>query len=118
VADVVLQEQQTQPNIRIFNDYLNSSYFQWRFAGKPPLYIDLLNAYPASLLQKYFSIIHADTKGLKQFQELKVDLVAFGPYTKTNRQYPLARYLDNSKEWKRIYHGDDGSVWKLQSQDN
>ena len=113
VADVVLQEQRIQPNIRIFNDYLNSSYFQWRFAGHPPLYIDLLNAYPASLLQKYFSIIHADAKGLKQFQELHVDLVAFGPYTKTNRQFPLAQYLDNNPQWKRVYYGKDGSVWKL-----
>ena len=118
VADIVLREQKVNPNLRIFNDYLNSSYFQWRFAGHPPLYIDLLNAYPAELLQKYFSVIHADAKGLKQFQELHVDLVAFGPYTKANRQYPLARYLDNSKEWKRIYHGDDGSVWKLQRQPN
>lgn len=114
VADVVLQEQQMQPNLRIFNDYLNSSYFQWRFAGHPPLYIDLLNAYPAELLQKYFSMIHADTTGLKQFQKLQVDLVAFGPYTKTSRQYSLARYLDNSAQWKRIYQGEDGSVWKRQ----
>ncbi|MEO6908015.1 MAG: hypothetical protein ABI210_09015, partial [Abditibacteriaceae bacterium] len=114
VADTVLREQQTQPHLRIFNDYLNSSYFQWRFAGHPPLYIDLLNGYPADLLQKYFSIIHADAKGLQQFQKLHVDLVAFGPYTKTSRQYPLAQYLDNSKEWKRIYSGDDGSVWKRQ----
>lgn len=113
VADVISREQTANPHLRVFNDYLNSSYFQWRFAGKPPLYIDLLNAYPAELLQKYFYIIHADARGLQLFQQLHVNLVAFGPYTKTNRQYPLAHYLDNNPRWKRIYHGEDGSVWKL-----
>lgn len=114
VADTVLKEQQAQPHLRIFNDYLTSSYFQWRFAGRPPLYIDLLNAYPASLLSDYFQIIHADAAGLKKFNQLHVDLVAFGPYTSTNRQYPLAHYLDNSAQWKRIYNDKDGSVWKFQ----
>jgi hypothetical protein len=107
-AGVVLQQNLPQP---VFNDYLRSGYLHWRFAGQPPIYIDLLNAYPDDLLAKYFDIVKRTPRGVAEWEKINVNTVVFGSYKKTDRLAPLARYLDNSAEWRVAYNELDGKVW-------
>ena len=95
----------------VFNDYLRSGYFHWCFAGKPPLYIDLQNVYPPSLLADYFDIIKRTPRGISEFERLKINTVIFGKYKSTDRLAPLAEYLNRNPQWQPLYRGDDGAVW-------
>lgn len=107
-ADIVLQRHLPAP---IFNDYLHSGYFHWRFGGDPPLYIDLLNAYEPQLLENYFEIIKRTPTGKKEWGKLGVNTVVFGSYRRTDRLAPLAKYLDKNPQWQKIYSASDGAVW-------
>jgi len=41
---------------------------------------------------------------MQRFETVSETACGVGPFTKSNHQYPLARYLDNSKEWKSNNH--------------
>lgn len=112
VADMVLSRQLPNP---VFNDYLRSGYFHWRFAGKPPLYIDLQNAYPPALLGDYFDVIKRTPRGQAEFDKLDVNTVIFGTYKDTDRLAPMASFLNQSPHWQQIYRGSDGAVWVRRS---
>ncbi len=107
-ASVVLERNLPQP---VFNDYLRSGYLHWRYGGQPPIYIDLLNAYPDDLLAKYFDIIKRTPKGITEWEKLKINTVVFGSYQKTDRLFILAQYLDNNPQWRVVYNKPDGKVW-------
>jgi hypothetical protein len=107
-ANIVLQRHLPVP---VFNDYLHSGYFHWRFGGAPPLYVDLLNAYEPQLLENYFEIIKRTPIGATEWEKLGVNTVVFGHYRKTDRLAPLAKYLDESPQWHKIYFSQDGAVW-------
>lgn len=107
-ANIVLQRNLPTP---VFNDYLHSGYFHWRFGGAPPLYVDLLNAYEPQLLEDYFQIIKQTPAGKKKWEQLAVNTVVFGRYRPTDRLAPLAKYLDQSSQWQKIYSAQDGAVW-------
>ena len=108
VADAVLSRQLPGP---IFNDYLRSGYFHWRFSGHPPLFIDLQNVYPPELLAEYFDIIRRTPRGIKALEQRKINTVVFGKYRSTDRLAPLAKYLDQSPQWQRVYSREDGAIW-------
>ena len=97
---------------RVFNDYENSSYFQWRFAGRPSLYIDLLNAYPDQVGTDYLEIAQCTDHGLVLLDEQRIGFVILttnrGPWLSLGK---LADYLDASPGWARVYMGGDGVVW-------
>jgi hypothetical protein len=113
VVSCILQNQLTG---RIFNDYENSSYLQWRMAGSPPLYIDLLNAYPGQLMEDYQSVLRMDQSGRKLFESLEIGVVALTTERPSIPSLaPLADYLDNSRRWARVYAGKDGAVWVRRS---
>jgi hypothetical protein len=103
---------------RVFNDYENSSFLQWRFGGAPPLYIDLLNAYPDSLLFDYFDIVKATPRGRTMLDEKKVQVVILRVYKPDSSLAKLAKYLNNNKQWQRIYKGADGTIWLRRSKRN
>jgi hypothetical protein len=107
-ANIVLQRHLPSP---VFNDYLSSGYFHWRFGGAPPLYIDLLNAYEPQLLENYFAIIKRKPAGKKEWEKLGANTVVFGHYRKTDRLAPLAQYLDENPQWQKVYSATDGVVW-------
>jgi hypothetical protein len=97
---------------RVFNDYENSSYLQWGLAGEPPLYLDLLNAYPDSVMRDYQDLANLTARGRALLDEQRIDLVVLT----TNRGgapslVALARYLDHNGGWARIYAGGGGVVW-------
>lgn len=99
----------------LFNDYEMSSYLQWRFAGHPPLYIDLLNAYPEHLLvPDYFDILAANEHGQKLLK--KCGYVVLRRYGRDEGLAVLGRFLDGQTHgahphWARIYKQKDGTVW-------
>jgi len=98
-----------RPPGRIFNDYENSSYLQWSFAGHPPLFIDMLNGYPDKLMTDYFDVLAVNARGRKWLEQ--VGYVALRRHTSKEGLAPLAKYLSNSPQWRREYSGPDGQVW-------
>jgi hypothetical protein len=99
-------------NARIFNDYENSSYLQWSFAGKPPLYIDLLNAYPDRLILDYLDIANAKPRGKKLLDKDRIEVVILRKYDSKSPLAKLGKFLDeNRSRWRRAYSGKDSTVW-------
>ncbi len=98
--------------VRIFNDYENSSFLQWKLGGKPPLYIDLLNAYPDGLLLDYLDIVHANDNGRKLLKSQKIETVMIREYSPQSSLANLAKFLDGDKtNWRCVYRKDDGTIW-------
>lgn len=96
--------------MRPFNDYEYSSYFQWAFAGRPPLYIDLLNAYPDRLMDDYFAILHQNARGKSQLA--RANAVISRTAGKGEEVLKFQQALDKQpKIWKRVYKGRDGIMW-------
>lgn len=103
---------QVAKNRRVFNDYEFSSYLQWRCGGHPPLYIDLLNAYPDRLLtEDYFGILKATPKGRNLLRDLKIDCVFLRRHGKKDGMAKLAAYLDKQPQWQRVYKAKDATIW-------
>jgi hypothetical protein len=98
---------------RVFNDYENSSYLQWRFAGQPALYIDGLNAYPDQLMLDYGDIAIGSDRGLQLLNAQGIEIVILttnrGPGSISLRK--LSANLDAKPEWARAYAGPDGIIW-------
>jgi hypothetical protein len=97
---------------RVFNDYENSSYLQWRLAGRPALYLDLLNAYPDRVMRDYLEIAGLTNRGRALLDEQGIGLVVLT----TNRGgspplTPLATHLDQDPRWVRVYADVDGVIW-------
>jgi hypothetical protein len=105
---------------RIFNDYETSSYLQWRFngidpktgrvpaSGQRPLFIDLLNAYPDSVMNDYFVILAAKKPGQKLLDKLGVNTILLGEH---HRKDELVKYLNKSAQWRTLYKGKQGFLW-------
>src|SRR5262249_53165670 len=95
----------------LFNDYENSAYLQWCFAGEPPLFLDLLNVYPDQLFLDYFDMLQANARGRALLEEYRVGYV----FLTVNRPGPslvhLADFLDQDPGWVRVYEGFDGAIW-------
>jgi hypothetical protein len=117
-------------SLRVFNDYEDSSYFQWRLNGSPegvieargrhPLYIDLLNAYPDSLMFEYLDILSASPGGLQKLRERKISCVVLGDHrwflppdkNGKRRLQPLAAHLQKSAEWKLVFEDRQSKIWE------
>lgn len=94
-----------------FNDYENSSYFQWRFGGQPSLFVDLLNAYPPQLLDDYHEILGLSPRGRQLLEELPIDLVVLTTVRHGRTLQPLVDYLEGNAGWVRVYFEADGAIW-------
>ena len=111
---------------RVFNDYENSSYFQWAWNGKHPLrprenarhlpsearralYIDLLNAYPPALLEEYLAIWKGGATAQKLLDQRDVKIIILGD---DKRDRDFTKWLNANPKWRRIYdRRGDGMVW-------
>jgi hypothetical protein len=100
---------------RLFNDYENSSYLQWRLAGDPPLFIDLLNAYPDRVARDYLEIRDVTPRGRELLDERGIDLVVLTVARPGPSLGPLANHLDQDRHWRRVYAETDGVVWVRRS---
>lgn len=95
----------------VFNDYEYSSYLQWRLAGHPPLFIDLLNAYPDRIMDEYLAIINAGTQGRALLNKRHIGYVVLRRHGPKESVARLAKYLDGNAQWARVYSGEDASIW-------
>lgn len=102
---------QVAKNRRVFNDYEFSSYLQWRCAGQPPLFIDLLNAYPDQLLMDYFDILKATPRGTQLLREKKISAVFLRRHDKKAGMAKLATYLNRNSQWTHVYKAPDATIW-------
>lgn len=100
------------PNARLLADYSSSSYLNWHLAGHPPLYIDLINAYPDQLMTDYFDINDAKPRGLKLLDDLKITHVFINYQTREGKIAKFYSYLNRSPRWKIIYQGKDAIIWQ------
>jgi hypothetical protein len=106
---------------RIFNDYEDSSYLQWRVngfdptthhvptRGRFPLFIDLLNAYPDRLVSEYLAILKASPQGVKRLKMRRINCVVLGDH---HWDSGLAKYLERHRmEWKRVFKDQQSMIW-------
>jgi hypothetical protein len=96
---------------RMFNDFENSRYLEYRLAGRPPLFINVQMAYPDRLMSDYLDVLDATPRSRQLLDDYEIGYVIlttdrFGP-----RLGPLADLLDGDKGWKCVYSGIDGLVW-------
>lgn len=103
---------------RVFSDYENSSFLQWQFSGRPPLYIDLLNAYPDQLLLNYLDIAHARPRGQKLLDSQNIEVVILRKYVPESPLAKLAAHLNNQCDWRREYEKEDGTIWVRQNHES
>jgi hypothetical protein len=97
---------------RVFNLYDGSSYLQWRLVGHPPLFIDLLNAYPDRVMIDHDDIVGCSPRGRALLDELRIDWVVFTAdlsVPMTNR--PLYHFLTRHPGWRVVYRDDAAVVW-------
>ena len=113
------------PRGRLFNDYANSSYLQWRLngtsapvssQGRNPIYIDLLNAYPdgeRGLLQEYFEMLKGTPESMALMKRRGINLIYLPPQFRKDKNVGLFRtLLLNPLEWRPVYSGKrDGTLW-------
>ncbi len=109
-ATKLMQMAKRRPGLRVFNDYESSSYLQWRCAGAPPLFIDLLNAYPDRLLFDYFDILKAKSKGRKMLAARRVNCVFLRRHKPKESLASFAKYLNANPSWRRVY-ARDATIW-------
>ena len=114
-ATKLIELNRRHPKLRVVSDYEYSSYLQWRCAGAPPLFIDLLNAYPDDLLFDYFAILKAETKGRKLMARRGVNCVFLRPYKAKDSMAKLAKHLNENRAWRRVYNGGDATIWLKKS---
>jgi hypothetical protein len=97
---------------RIFHDYENSSYYQWRFGGEPPLFIDVLNAYPDQLCLDYYAIVEMTPHGQKLLDERDIGYVVLTRFRGGPSLMPLTEYLlSQQARWKQVYGSQDGYIF-------
>ena len=99
------------PPGRIFNDYEYSAALEWLLRDQRKLYVDLINAYPPQLLFEYLKISGGTPEGLKLLNQRQFDIVALRPRAATEGMANLAKFLDGSTAWTRVYNAGDGSIW-------
>ncbi|MBV9123004.1 MAG: hypothetical protein JO112_06590, partial [Planctomycetes bacterium] len=105
------------PAGHLLNDYENSSYLQWSFAGQPPLFIDLLNAYPDQVQVDYQDMVAATPRGRELLDQYPVDEIFLTVNRPGPSLAPLGDYLDRSPGWARAYAGFDGVIWVRRTPD-
>lgn len=99
------------PQARLLADYSTSSYLNWHLDGKPPLYIDLINAYPDQLMTDYFDITYKKPRGIKLLYDLQITHVFINETMKDGKIKPFYQYIRQSPRWKPIYKGKDAVIW-------
>ena len=106
------------PQARLLADYSTSSYLNWHLDGKPPLYIDLINAYPDQLMTDYFDIAYKNPRGIKLVYDLGITHVFISQDMKNAKIKPFYEYISSSPRWKPVYKGQDALIWEKRDRQN
>ncbi|HEY0076913.1 MAG TPA: hypothetical protein VGB77_22705 [Abditibacteriaceae bacterium] len=104
------------PQARLLADYSTSSYLNWHLYGQPPLYIDLINAYPDQLMTDYFDITYKKPRGQKLLYDLQISHVFINETMKEGKIKPFYEYINSSPRWKPIYKDKHAVIWERKDQ--
>ena len=99
------------PPGKMFNDYAVSNFLEYHYGDSRPLFIDAINAYPASVTYEYSNIYAATRVGRKLLDDKGIDYVVLSDRDPNGDPIPLANYLAKSSNWIEEYSGYDGSLW-------
>ncbi|MBV9123615.1 MAG: hypothetical protein JO112_09675 [Planctomycetes bacterium] len=94
-----------------FNDFGNSSYLDWRCGGSPPLYIDVLNAYPDQIFLNWLEIVNVTPRGRDLLKQQHIGYILLTRPRSGEELKKLADYLDGNPEWVKVYVGREGRLW-------
>jgi hypothetical protein len=101
---------------RIFNDYENAGYLQWCLQGQPPLYIDMLDAYPDQVMRDYQGLVEQTARGRRLLDEQQIEIVVLTTNRGAGQSLAtLGAHLDANPEWVRVYASRDGVIWVRRS---
>jgi len=98
------------PGARVFNEYNQSPYLEWRLAGHPPLFIDQVNAYPDNVLRQYLAILGA-TPASRPWLNRNVDVIAVGKPGPGDVTPPLFSYLQDNPNWALSFDDETSIAW-------
>lgn len=104
-----------RPPGRLFNDFENSRYLEYRLGGQPPLFIDAQMAYPDQVMRDYLDVLDATPRSLEVLDEYQIGYVLLTTERVGPRLGNLADLLDRDADWKRVYSGIDGLIWVRRS---
>jgi len=98
---------------RIFNDYNNASYLEWKLADRNTFFIDGLNAYPDAILAASQTVFAGSDEGLAYLDRNGVNcVVGRRRDPRFERRYPpLYHTLTHDPRWALVYAGADGPIW-------
>jgi hypothetical protein len=100
------------PRGRVFNDYNNGAYLDWRFHGSPELFIDSADAFPDSLTDMEIQVLSATPSGLEYLDRSGVDCVIGRRRMPGEPDIPpLYKALNADPRWTLTYFKFEGPVW-------
>lgn len=99
-------------NQRIFNDYQFSSYLEWKLGGKPPLFIDLLNAYQPQIMQDYVYAIDGGDVAAQLLKKWHINYIVLPQIEEDQYIGRLFIWLSIQPKWEMVYNQPDGVIWK------
>lgn len=100
------------PGQRIFNNYQHSSFLEWKLAGKPPLFIDLLNAYQPKIMEDYIKIIDGGDEAATLLKKWRINYVVLPQIEDDQYIGRLFIWLSIQQKWEMVYNQPDGVIWK------
>jgi hypothetical protein len=101
---------------RIFNDYENAGYLQWCLQGQPPLFIDMLDAYPDQVMRDYQGLVEQTARGRHLLDERQIEIVVLTTNRGAGQSLAaLGAHLDANPQWVRVYASRDGVIWVRRS---
>jgi len=97
---------------KVFNDYDNAAYFEWRLYGQNTFFIDNMNAYGDALMRAYILLLFHPDQGKALLDRNGVNCVIGRGKSRYEHRYPpLYYWLSQNPEWKLAYPGPDGPIW-------
>ena len=96
---------------RVLNFYEGSSYLQWRLAGNPPLFIDLLNAYPDQVMLDLKDFVLFTPRGRALLDEMGIDWVILTSSVPNIPDLPMVQFLMRSRDWAVVYRDEAAIIW-------
>jgi hypothetical protein len=97
---------------RVLNFYEGSSYLQWRLTGNPPLFIDLLNAYPDQVMLDLKEFVLFTPRARRLLDEMQIDRVILtSSVTVPMGDLGLVQFLMRSPDWAVVYRDDAAIIW-------
>jgi hypothetical protein len=97
---------------RIFNDYEISSYLEWKLGDKPPLFIDLLNAYHPEIMQDYVNAIDGGDQAARLLKKWHITYIILPQIDDDQFIGRLFVWLSIQQKWEIVYNQADGVIWK------